>query len=38
MSAGSQQLEIDGSDLTNGTYIVKFQAGAQNETVKFIKM
>lgn len=36
--AGAQTLKIDGSDLQNGTYIVKFIAGKQNETVKFIKM
>ncbi len=38
MQPGSQVLTIDGSDLRNGTYIVKFVAGKQNETVKFIKM
>jgi hypothetical protein len=38
MSAGAQTLKIDGDDLQNGTYIVKFMAGKQNETVKFIKM
>jgi hypothetical protein len=38
MSAGSQSIQIDGNDLPNGTYIVKFNAGKQNETAKFIKM
>ena len=38
MSAGAQTLTIDGDDLPRGTYIVKFNAGKQNETVKFIKM
>jgi hypothetical protein len=38
VSAGAQTLTIDGSDLQRGTYIVKFVAGKQNETVKFIKM
>jgi hypothetical protein len=38
MDSGAQTLTIDGSDLQNGTYIVKFIAGKQNETVKFIKM
>lgn len=38
VGAGAQTLKIDGSDLQRGTYIVKFIAGKQNETVKFIKM
>lgn len=38
VNAGAQTLTIDGSDFRNGTYIVKFNAGNQNETVKFIKM
>jgi len=38
VAPGAQTLTIDGSDLANGTYIVKFIAGKQNETVKFIKM
>jgi len=38
VEAGSQTITIDGTDLMNGTYIVKFIAGKQNETVKFIKM
>lgn len=38
VAAGAQTLTIDGSDLQKGTYIVKFVAGKQNETVKFIKM
>jgi hypothetical protein len=38
VEAGAQTLTVDGSDLQNGTYIVKFVAGKQNETVKFIKM
>ncbi|TNF50134.1 MAG: T9SS type A sorting domain-containing protein [Bacteroidetes bacterium] len=38
MAAGAQTLTIDGDDLQKGTYIVKFIAGKQNDTVKFIKM
>lgn len=38
VNAGAQTLTIDGSNLQKGTYIVKFIAGKQNETVKFIKM
>ena len=38
VSAGAQTLTIDGSDLQRGTYIVKFIAGKQNDTVKFIKL
>lgn len=38
VQAGAQTLTIDASDLPNGTYIVKFHAGNQNETAKFIKM
>jgi hypothetical protein len=38
VSEGAQTLTIDGSSFQNGTYIVKFIAGKQNETVKFIKM
>jgi hypothetical protein len=38
VEAGAQTLTVDGSDLQNGTYIVKFVAGKQTETVKFIKM
>jgi len=38
VSAGSQLLTIDSNDLPNGTYIVKLNAGKQNDTVKFIKM
>lgn len=38
VSAGPQTLTIDGSDLQRGTYIVKFVAGKQSDTVKFIKM
>jgi flagellar hook assembly protein FlgD len=38
VNAGAQTLTIDGSEFRNGTYIVKFNAGNQNETVKFIKM
>jgi hypothetical protein len=38
VSAGSQLLTIESNDLPNGTYIVKLNAGKQNDTVKFIKM
>jgi hypothetical protein len=38
VQAGAQILTIDAQDLPNGTYIVKFIAGKQNETAKFIKM
>jgi hypothetical protein len=38
IEAGSQTLTIDGSDLQKGTYIVKFIAGKQTDSVKFIKM
>jgi hypothetical protein len=38
MSDGSQEISIDGSDLPNGTYIVKFSSGKQTDTAKFIKM
>ena len=38
MSSGAQTLTIDGSDLQQGTYIVKLISGKQNDTVKFIKM
>lgn len=38
VQAGAQTLTIDAQDLPNGTYIVKFIAGRQNETAKFIKL
>jgi flagellar hook assembly protein FlgD len=38
MLKGDNTLSFDCDDLPNGTYIVKFVAGKQNETVKFIKM
>jgi hypothetical protein len=38
VAAGSQTLTIDASEFQKGTYIVKFIAGKQNETVMFIKM
>jgi hypothetical protein len=38
MIEGAQTLSIDGSDLQRGTYIVKFVAGKQNDSVKFIKL
>ena len=38
VDSGAQTMEIDGSDLKQGTYIVKFVAGKQVDTVKFIKM
>jgi len=36
--AGENTLFIDGDDIPNGTYIVKFVSGKQVESVKFIKM
>ena len=38
MSSGTNTLPIDCEDLPNGTYIIKFVSGKQNESVKFIKM
>jgi hypothetical protein len=38
MSSGANTLPIDCEDLPNGTYIIKFISGKQNESVKFIKM
>jgi ligand-binding sensor domain-containing protein len=38
MDEGTNALQIDGDNLSNGTYIVKFSSGKQSETVKFIKM
>jgi len=38
MVAGANTLSLDCEDLPNGTYIVKFVSGKQNESVKFIKM
>jgi photosystem II stability/assembly factor-like uncharacterized protein len=38
MDSGSQTITIDGEDLQRGTYIVKLNAGKQNDTVKFIKL
>lgn len=38
MIKGDNTLSLDCDDLPNGTYIVKFISGKQNETVKFIKM
>jgi len=38
MLKGDNTLSLDCDDLPNGTYIVKFVSGKQNETVKFIKM
>ncbi len=38
MAKGSRTIEVDGSDLSTGTYIVKFSAGKQQATTKFIKM
>ena len=38
MSKGENIISLDCDDLQNGTYIVKFVSGKQNETVKFIKM
>jgi len=38
VSEGTQSLRIDCEDLPRGTYIIKFAAGSQHETVKFIKM
>ena len=36
--AGENTLFIDGDDIPNGTYIIKFVSGKQVESVKFIKM
>jgi hypothetical protein len=38
MDEGTNSLQIDGDNLANGTYIVKFNSGKQSESVKFIKM
>jgi hypothetical protein len=38
MNEGTQDISLDSSDLPNGTYIVKFSAGKQTDTAKFIKM
>jgi hypothetical protein len=38
MADGTQELSIDSADLPAGTYIVKFSAGKQTDTAKFIKM
>lgn len=38
MSSGINTLPIDCENLPNGTYIIKFVSGNQNESVKFIKM
>jgi hypothetical protein len=38
MDEGTNALQIDGDNLANGTYIVKFNSGKQSESVKFIKM
>jgi hypothetical protein len=38
VAKGDQSIEIDASDLSNGSYIVKFSAGSVNETIKFVKL
>ena len=38
MADGTQELSIDSAELPAGTYIVKFNAGKQTDTAKFIKM
>jgi hypothetical protein len=38
MDEGTNSLQIEGDNLANGTYIVKFNSGKQTESVKFIKM
>lgn len=38
VEAGSQTVNLDIDRLMNGTYIVKFNAGLQQETTKFIKL
>jgi len=38
MNSGTNTLPIDCENLPNGTYIIKFVSGKQNESVKFIKM
>lgn len=38
MSQGSQIVDIEGADLSTGTYVVKMFAGKQQATTKFVKM
>lgn len=38
LEKGSQTIDLDASNLPNGSYIVKFNAGTQEETTKFIKL
>ncbi len=38
LDSGIQKLSLESADLPKGTYIVKMNAGQQNETAKFIKM
>jgi hypothetical protein len=38
MNRGENTLDIEANDLPKGTYIVKFTAGSQHETSKFIKL
>ena len=37
MSKGDQTIDINASDLNNGSYIIKFTAGSINESIKFMK-
>ncbi|MCH2223908.1 MAG: T9SS type A sorting domain-containing protein [Crocinitomicaceae bacterium] len=37
-TAGSQLLDLDSNDLPRGTYIVKFSAGKQQASTKFVKL
>jgi len=38
LDGGKQSLSLDSAEMPKGTYIVKMNAGQQNETAKFIKM
>lgn len=38
VTKGDQTIDIDASDLSNGSYVVKFSAGSVNETIKFMKL
>jgi flagellar hook assembly protein FlgD len=38
LEGGKQSLSLDSAEMPKGTYIVKMNAGQQNETAKFIKM
>lgn len=38
LNKGTQVVDIEGTDLSTGTYVVKLFAGAQRATTKFVKM